>query len=294
MESIQLLWVNRSFTPHGTGVKPHEHPYYHMFAILTGNLDFTVKDTVLHLKKGDCIIVPRDTRHSYLNVEETQVEALEVKFTIKSKSLSSELDRLSIPFTNNELVCPLIDTLTREFEVLGAAANDAANAYLHAVLRLITSEERHARKELPSLFDFPEASELTHKIIAWLEAHYREPFSLENMANDLSFNKTYLCAAFKKDTDMTILDCLNLIRIRKAAGLISYSEYSIAQVAEMSGFGSASTFNHVFQKYIGTTPLQVRKAYPNGILLDQRSGPYSKADNPNRYLFNALAGKRIS
>lgn len=293
MDSVQILWVNRSFTPCSSGVKPHDHPYYHMFVIISGSLDLTVRDTLLHLKKGDCVVVPRDSRHSYINSGDQLVEALEVKFTIKSKSLAAELDRLGLPFSDNALICPLIDTLTHEYESLGSAANEAAKSYLLASLRLITAEDRRLRKDALSFLEFPEASELTHKIIGWLEDHYHDPFSLEKMAEDLSFNKTYLCAAFKKDTDMTILDCLNLIRIRKAAGLISYSEHSIAHVAEMCGFGSASTFNHVFQKYVGTTPLQVRKAFPNGILFDQTSEGYGKLNDPNRYLFNALAGKRI-
>lgn len=294
MDSLHILWINRSFTPNETGVKPHCHPYYHMFAVLSGSLEFVVDETPVTLAAGECIVVPKNTRHSYFNTKPEAVEALEVKFTIKAKTLAAELDRLTLPLSNEPLLCPLIDKMVSEYEAEGSAANDAAKSYLGAALRLITEKARYERKDADTPFSFPEASDLTKKIVAWLEEHYKENFSLEALAKELSFNKTYLCAAFKKDTDLTILDCLNLIRIRKAAEMISYSEYSIAQVAEMTGFGSASTFNHVFQKYIGTTPLQMRKAYPNGILLESGGDIYSKSKNPKRYLFNALAGKRIS
>lgn len=290
MESLQILWVNRSISPQGSGVKPHDHPYYHMFVCLTGELAFMVNDKSLILKKSDCIIIPRKTSHSYFNKKKTTVEALEIKFTIRSKTLASKIDALGLPFSNDALAIGLVREIVNEFESGSHLAEESSKSYLNAVLHLFMKSTSNSAVQSSENY---EESELFQKISSYVEEHYQEPFSLDRMANDLAFNKTYLCTAFKKETDLTILDYFNLVRIRHAARLLSYSENSIAKIAKLCGFGSASTFNHTFQKYIGTTPSEVRKAYPNGIILENKVPKLSKSRNPNHYLFNVLAGRRI-
>jgi AraC-like DNA-binding protein len=97
--------------------------------------------------------------------------------------------------------------------------------------------------------------------------------------------------AFKKDTGFTILDCLNTIRIRRAAELIVYSDHGFAQVADMCGFTSVTHFNRVFLKYVGITPGQCRRAYPANILFGTGDG---SANPSNRFMYSVLAHKTIT
>ena len=77
----------------------------------------------------------------------------------------------------------------------------------------------------------------------------------------MGVTKNYLCNAFKSNTGITIVDCLNMIRIRKAAEQIVYSDLPLAQVAQMCGYVSVSHFNRVFMRYVGMPPGQCRRAY---------------------------------
>ena len=113
------------------------------------------------------------------------------------------------------------------------------------------------------------------------------------MAQVLGYNKTYLCGAFKKNTHLTILDCLNTIRIRHAAELIVYSDHSLAQVADMCGFSSVSHFNRVFLKYVGVTPGQCRRAYPVDALIDPPDSS-TRSPRPAGFMYSVLARKRIT
>ena len=100
---------------------------------------------------------------------------------------------------------------------------------------------------------------------------------------------------FLKETGTTILDCLNTIRVRHAAELITYSDYSLADVSAMCGFASTSHFSRIFLKHAGVTPGQCRKAYPDNILVRADSWVGSdKVQHPNRFIYNVLARKRIT
>jgi len=85
-----------------------------------------------------------------------------------------------------------------------------------------------------------------------------------------------------------------MIRIRRAAELIVYSDHSLSQVASMCGYASVSHFNRVFLKYVGITPGQCRRAYPADILFGNFSKGSAPNDQPNRFVYSALAHKRIT
>ena len=115
---------------------------------------------------------------------------------------------------------------------------------------------------------------------------------MDSLAKAMNHNKSYLCVALKKDTQLTILDCLNTIRIRRAAELIVYSEYNLTQVAEACGFVSVSHFNRVFLKYVGITPGQCRRAYPVDILIYPENA--NEIERTNNFMYSVLAQKLIS
>jgi AraC-like DNA-binding protein len=148
--------------------------------------------------------------------------------------------------------------------------------------------------EKPQQFLYLDASRfspLSRRIVHYLEAHCEEELSLDALAAAMDYNKTYLCAAFKKDTGQTILDCQNMIRIRRAAELIVYSDHSLVQVSHLCGFSSVSHFNRVFLKYAGITPGQARRAYPADILFGSHKPSASQAD---QFMYSVLAQKRIT
>lgn len=293
MQAIQILWMNKSFTPKGTGVKSHTHPYYHFFIVTRGAISMTVCDRTFDVREGHSLLVPKESLHSYMNFEDTTAECIEIKFTLQEPGLEARLsEEKGAVLTDDPAVTLLGVKMAEEYSSLGTLGDEAARAYLNAILQIMTRRKRvNSGKE--GLVDVEGFSQLTKDVVAYLEEHYAEPFSLGELARALSYNKAYLCTAFKKDMKITIAECLNLIRVRLAAQLISYSEQPIGDVATACGFGTASHFNHVFQHTVGIKPTAVRKAYPNHILTGPSGKGEEKETYPERVLYNVLAGKMI-
>lgn len=288
MDRLQILWVTRSNLNPGAGVKPHLHPYFHMFHLTEGSIHFTAGGNTYQLQPGNTILVPPGTEHAYRNNGQLNVEYLEIKFTLGQSPFPDGY----IPFTDDILAQRLFVQILKEFSEVGSLADDAAAAYLTALLEFMNRDNRlQAQPRQFKHLDASGCSELSQKIIHYLEAHYSEDLSLDALAAAMGYNKSYLCVAFKKDTNQTILDCLNMVRIRKAAELIVYSDLSLAQVSLMCGFSSVSHFNRVFLKYAGITPGQCRRAYPADILFGFTKNVDAKK---NYFMYSVLAQKRIS
>jgi len=294
LERSQLLWISQSYTHPNAGVKSHSHPYYHMFYIMEGGCRFTVEDSTYDLLPGSCMLVPRETEHGYCAMGTETMRQLEIKFSLPQNTMDKLLREDQCIYSEDPLVGSLFQQIIAEYSELGSLADDSATSYLTALLYALTKNSRSQKQRQFQFIDAAAYSELSQKIIRYLETHYAQDVSLDQLAEVLDYNKSYLCIAFKKDTQMTILDCLNTIRIRRAAELIVYSDHTLLQVAEMCGFASVSHFNRVFQKYVGITPGQCRRAYPVDILFADPKDNTGFPHNPNRFVYSVLAQKRIT
>ena len=291
MQHLQILWVARSELTPGAGVKSHAHPYYHMFYVDAGFFRFTAGGNIYDLQPGQALLVPPQTEHGYTNETQDHGEYLEIKFTLSQNAA----DEPGIQITDNPLVGMLFRQILKEYSDLGKLADDAAASYLNALLCALGETRRYQKQSRQFHYvDASDYSELSQKIIHYLESHYSEDLSLDTLAQAMDYNKSYLCVAFKKDTHLTILDCLNTIRIRKAAELIVYSDHSLTQVSEMCGFASVSHFNRVFLKYAGITPGQCRRAYPADILFGFREKAKNLSSQSDYFMYSVLAQKRIT
>ena len=292
MDPLQILWVGQSCFQPNAGVKAHTHPYFHMVLILRGQDQFVVAEHPITLNEGQCLIIPPDTEHTFSNTTENNTEHLELKFTITNHAMHARVLRVSNQVLENDLANALFKHILHEYATQCNPADDAPAAYLTALLHALTEEDRHQSPRQFTYVDASGCSNLAQRVIRYLEAHYAEDISLDTLAAALGYNKTYLCGVFKKDTDLTILDCLNTIRIRRAAELIVYSDHSLSQVSELCGFSSVSHFNRVFLKYVGATPGQCRRAYPVDILFNENKAP--KSNSTGSFMYSVLARKRFS
>ena len=295
MDSLQILWVARSDLYPGSSVKSHSHPYYHMFYSAQGEFLFTVAGQTYELPEGQCLLVPPETEHGYTHKSGDPGEYLEIKFSLAQGALDNRLIRAGAQVNDSALVSVLFRQILKEYSDLGHLADSSAKAYLTALLHALGEKSRYQKqtKQFRHI-DAAGCSELSQKIIHYLESNFSANIYLDTLAQEMGYNKSYLCVAFKKDTHQTILDCLNMIRIRAAAEWIVYGDQSLSRVAELCGFASVSHFNRVFLKYAGITPGQCRRAYPANILFDFPAVTEESRARSNRFMYSVLAQKRIT
>ena len=96
------------------------------------------------------------------------------------------------------------------------------------------------------------------KLIYYLHRHYAEDLTLDEVAKEFHYNKSYLCQLLAKD-NTTFHDTLNEIRIYNACKLLGTTEKSVEVIAAEVGFGSAKSFYENFRKFRGCTPGEYRE-----------------------------------
>lgn len=87
----------------------------------------------------------------------------------------------------------------------------------------------------------------------YLHAHYAETLSAEELADFVQINRSYFSKLFKEYFDMSFVEYLTEIRMKKASGLLLEGK-SVKDTASLTGFSDHNYFSRVFRQYYGTSP----------------------------------------
>jgi len=97
-----------------------------------------------------------------------------------------------------------------------------------------------------------------NELLEYIDSHYTEDLTLEDMAELVGFSKFHFSRLFKRYTDYTFCDYLCRRRIKAAEELLSQPQLTITEVAMQAGFPSISTFNRLFREQKKCTPSEYR------------------------------------
>ena len=95
------------------------------------------------------------------------------------------------------------------------------------------------------------------KLLYYLHKHFAENVTLDQVAKEFHYNKSYLCQLLVKD-NTTFHDMLNEIRIYNACKLLDITEKTVEVISAEVGFGSVNAFYENFRKYRGCPPGEYR------------------------------------
>ena len=99
------------------------------------------------------------------------------------------------------------------------------------------------------------------KAIDYIRKHRNIKLTVQEIADKLHINRSYLSSLFKKETGRGISDYIREEKIKAAANMLKFSEYSYGDIAEYFGFASQSHFIKCFREQTGLSPKEYRKKY---------------------------------
>ena len=96
--------------------------------------------------------------------------------------------------------------------------------------------------------------ERLEQMLDYLNTHFESVISLQELADQVHLSKEVCCRLFKKMTGKTITGYLEEYRVNQSLPLVQSSQYSMIQIADMTGFSNASRFARAFRRQFGCNP----------------------------------------
>jgi len=101
---------------------------------------------------------------------------------------------------------------------------------------------------------------LLAEVFGFIEAHYKEPISLKDVARAVSLSPGHLTTLVRRKTGRTILGWIAERRMVEARRLLVETDLSVEEVGWRLGYVDAGYFVRSFRRAHGTTPLGWRRA----------------------------------
>ena len=103
----------------------------------------------------------------------------------------------------------------------------------------------------------PQGQRLVH---AYIEAHYMEDLSVQEMSERFSYSEAYFCKRFKQVYGKSFVSYLTEYRIGRAKELLRNESISIRAAGKEVGYPDPNYFAKVFRRVTGKSPSDFRQA----------------------------------
>ena len=263
-EAINYATKKYPFLIEHTNVKyiPHFHDEPELVYVIEGSLCVTIEGNSFTLKKGDICIFTPGLIHNLYSYTHSRT------FVMK---LFPAVDLGNIQLCNNVIhrgnevydeLLKNINCIIAENKEKNAGYELCVNICAEKILLLMIRNMKYITLENNAQMKFENKSDFLNSVTEFLEFHYAEKFSLENVANHLNYTKSYFCHYFKNITGVTFWKYYTLFRLDKALKMMKEnSQKKYIEIAQDSGFKNIRSFNQAFKEYHHCTPKEYMKKY---------------------------------
>ncbi|MFD2615897.1 AraC family transcriptional regulator [Terrilactibacillus laevilacticus] len=267
----------RSFINQGHQlVSPHWHKEVEIIYVFKGSINIGVNDEPIHVKKGEILFINGGDIHYILASSDSERFVIQFDLTffqeistmnVIEKNLRdafSQMKNSSTEWnkTTKDKMVKIIENIQEENTKKQEGYPFVIKAKLYEMMALIFREIPEKESEDTSdsqLTKTQETLEKLDQIFSYVESHYKEGITLQDIAKYSGFSTYYFTKFFKKNTGTTFIKFLNEYRLNKAKWILLNGNYTVTEIAEMAGFTSVKTFHHLFKEVMGVSPLKYRK-----------------------------------
>ena len=97
------------------------------------------------------------------------------------------------------------------------------------------------------------------ELVDWIDSHYEESFSLDEMTARCALNTSDFSRRFKAATGYPLFEYLNRRRVARAALLLRDGDLPVTEIAFSVGYNNLSFFNRYFLRIMGQNPGEYRR-----------------------------------
>lgn len=234
----------------GWYMPPHLHEFCEIIYCKEGGGEIVVNGNKMRLDEKQIAFIPPLSIHEFfLGQAETVCAIFSGSFI---PLFSHELEHHKLIVSPIDL--PELSEILDDLEMLCSTENNiTVSGYLNLICGKVFARSQF---ETEISVDIP----ISQKVISYLANHYTDPISLSDLAKKFGYNEKYLSSQLHCITGIHFNTFLSLFRMEHAKMLLSSKNAgSVATIAYESGFPSIKTFNRVFKKNTGMTPLEYRK-----------------------------------
>lgn len=158
-------------------------------------------------------------------------------------------------FAVDTAILETIKEFIAEYEAALPGYDDLLDAASLALAHRLIRAMRHMPRASTTVTERMEI----HKACDFIHEFYFRKLKVKDIAEVAAISESHFAHVFKRETGHSPADYVSMIRIDKAKKLLRAGELSVSEIADRTGFSSASHFSTAFAKATGTAPAEFRE-----------------------------------
>ena len=230
----------------------HLHYFNEILYFIKGDVLYNVEGEVRKLQEGDIVVIPSGMYHFAMVNSSSTYERYVLKFTndVLPEFLADKIKEMGPFFPNQKKYSVVFDEFDTYF---GKYSDDELHTlFLSETVRmlvLLCHAQTHALNQSTGIID---------RLVKHIDENIREPITLDSLAENFNFSKSYISNEFRKAMKIPIMQYVRAKKIIAAHRLILNGEKKRV-VAEMFSFDDYSTFYRSYVKVMGFSPTDIKK-----------------------------------
>ncbi len=247
----------------------HWHNFCEITYVENGTGKYFVNGKQYELNEGDLIIFNNTEPHGWLVESETMnllvmIFSLDLVSGLNSDYLKPFIERGS-NFRNklnseDSFSYDIYQMMKEIFTEYKNAVRGYKLLIVADVLRILTFLIRYYQKEVKisnkveNLDEKKNTMKRLEKAFHYINTHYTDKITLNEVASSVYMSDNYFSAYFKKVANCSFIDYVTELRLKKANELMKTSELNMNEIAMESGFNNMSNFYRMYKKHMGELP----------------------------------------
>lgn len=270
-----LIYISKSKFENDWHSTSHFHPFTEIFFITDGQGAFYIDEDIVNVNKWDLIIINPNCPHTEKSsILDTPLEYFVLgidnlllnfpnSYNLVNDDNKVDLYKIFNLSEQKDLMLTYFNRLFDEIENKSLnyqlACKSTLMLFLTDMLRANTAlnfvEKSNNKINLECL-----------KIKNYMDAHYSQNITLDNLASMSYMNKYHLAHTFKKQIGLSPINYVIKKRVDESKNLLETTSYSIRDISSIVGFANSSYFSQIFKKTTGISPKEYRHINKNDLL----------------------------
>ena len=243
---------------------PHAHTFAELFYVVGGVGQFRIESDFYSVSAGDLVIVNPNVEHTETSLDAQPLEY--IVLGVKDLELSvkeGQDNRFCIArFKRKQAeILFYLRTMQREIEAEAPGYEIICQDLLDVLVIYLMRQTDFSAKLTP----IPKQASQTCSVVRrYIDTHYKEDLSLEELAKIAHVSKYYLSHTFSKEYGISPMSYLSMRRIEESRELLATTDFPLTEIARFLGFSSGSYFSQSFRRHEGISPREYRSIHCSG------------------------------
>ncbi len=249
--------------------KLHWHKEIEIILVLQGKVSVNVNNQKYELKEDDIFFINSNDIHSTVANGDNIMVAIQINPDFYYKTFP-ELQNMRFNFISSEheeAEGNVYEQMRTYIAEIIKEYNKSAEGYQLVIEGILNSLMALFIRNIPKIDGKEKKGDLTEKdlprikrIMEYVEEHYSEKITLEDIAKNEFLSLFYVSHFFKDKVGLTFQEYLSFVRLHKAVAMLGETDKLISDIAIDNGFPSVKAFNKVFRDFYEVTPSEYRKS----------------------------------